>query len=352
MIEFKKVHELLNLDSSDVKNPFYCDTDSLFLTLPFSLEKETDKAFKFIDHIQTTINEKSLAEFLKLHNIKIRETEENPLLRCDFKNEFLIKSMILYSKKRYISIIINKNDNGDIFYDIDIKGVDGKRTTNKFVKILVDDLISYLKNIESDDNIYKREDILNKIILRYRNDIFNYKNKSIYENINYFAMPVNVNKHISELKTVSGYYKGTLNFDIVGIPTWEYKRGKGKWLRVKLKDESYIPVLIKELEKYPQIKIQNKKPEELISDITIPDEYLQQENATVEKIFGIFEIDYDKYFDQLLQKIDLLYRPFDEMFCENLVIKNNKTLPLNFIIFGQDNIYTSTVTQGFPEFIF
>ncbi len=98
MIEFGLVDDLLNIDTIGVDNPIYIDTDSLFLELPTSLEHDTENAMKYIDILQDEVNWNYLKQFLDKHNIKIREKEENPLLVCDFKNEYMIKSMILYSK--------------------------------------------------------------------------------------------------------------------------------------------------------------------------------------------------------------------------------------------------------------
>lgn len=343
MISFDLVDDLLNLDILDMDNPIYIDTDSLFLTLPVSIEKEKEKALEYIDVLQDKINNTSMKNFLHMHNIQIREKEENPLLICDFKNEYMIKSMILYSKKRYISVIIKYDKEGKLYYDIDIKGVEGKRATNAFVKVIVFDLIDYLKTLESTENIYDRYEILRKVMIPYRKKLFDYSKKSIQENIEYFSMPVNVNKQIKDLKNVAGYYKGTVIFDIVGERTWEYVRGKGKWLRVKLKDDSFIPQILDDFKEYPQIKMGKKKPHDLIRDITIPDEFLQQDNPVIQTIFKAFEVDYDTYYDQLLKKVALLYRPFDIPFCDKLNLRVKKTLPQNFIIFGDDNAYNLNI---------
>ncbi len=340
MIEFDLVDDLLNLDIIDIDNPIYIDTDSLFLTLPVSLEHDTKKAMEYIDILQDNINLVQMKDFLDMHNIKIREKEENPLLICDFKNEYMIKSMILYAKKRYISVIIKRDKSGKMYYDVDIKGVEGKRATNEFVKVIVMDLIEYLKTLESTEHIYDRIAILREVMIPYREKLFSYANKSIQENIDYFSMPVNVNKQISDLKNVAGYYKGTVIFDIVGERTWEYVRGKGKWLRVKLKDESYIPTILNDFKLYPQIKMGKKKPHELIRDITIPDEFLQQDNDVVNGLFKCFEVDYNTYYEQLLKKIALLYKPFDIPFCDKLNTRIKKTLPMNFMMFGDDKLYT------------
>lgn len=340
MILFNIVDKLLNMDTGDMINPFYCDTDSLFLTLPVSLEKQPTIANDYIKVLQDTINNEVMSKFLHIHNIKIREKEKSPLLIADFKNEFMIKSMILYSKKRYISVIIKTDKTGKIYYDIDIKGVEGKRATNAFVKVIVDDLIEYLKKLEDVNNVYDRSAILNEVMVPYRDKIFSYANKSVIENIEYFSMPVNVNKHIKELKNVAGYYKGTVIFDITGEKTWEYSRGKGKWLRVKLKDESFIPQILSNFEAYPQIKTAGKKTDDLIRDITIPDEFLQQDNDVVNKIFKTFTVDYETYYDQLLKKISLLYRPFDIPFCEKLNLRVGKNVPQNFIIVGQSKLHS------------
>jgi hypothetical protein len=340
MIKFNLVDDLLNIDTRDnMQNPIYIDTDSLFIELDIDLIKQKKKAQSQIDSLQNMINYDILGDFLKLHNIQVREREDKPLLWCDFKNEYMIKILVLYSKKRYISVLIKYDKNGEMYYDIDIKGVEGKRATNAFVKKIVDDLLVYLKQLEIDDDIYTRFDILNKVIVPYRKTIFEMKNKSITDNIKYFSLPVNVKKRIDELKTVQGYYKGTLTFDICGERSWEYRLGKGHWVRVKIKDESYIPEIMRQLSKYPQIKIKNKKPNDIIRDITIPDEYMG--TKIVDTLFtNVFEIDYDTYYEQLLKKISLLYRPFDEIFTDKLEGRIKKTLPKDFMIFGDESVFS------------
>lgn len=340
-IKFDLVDTLLNIDYSESNNPIYCDTDSIFLSLPVVIEENKKKSDEYINNLQDIINEEKIDHFLKLHNIKIREKEAEPLLKCVFKNEYMIKSMILYSKKRYISIFINYDKEGKRYYDIDLKGVEGKRATNKFVKILVDDLIEYLKSVSNIKNIYTRNELLEYILERYHKEINAYKNKSIYENIEYFSMPVNVNKYIKDLKTVSGYYKGTLVFDIVGEKLWDFSRGKGRWLKVILKDESYIPKIMSDFKKFEQIKIENKKPLDLITDITIPDELLVKETPVIDQIFKVFDIDYESYYEQLLKKIALLYMPFDILFCKDLHKRMRKDVPTNFLIFGEKSTFSN-----------
>jgi hypothetical protein len=343
MISFDIVDDLLNFDTLGVDNPIYIDTDSLFLTLPVSLEHQREEAKKYVNALQDTINLESLKDFLHMHNIKIREKEESPLLICDFKNEYMIKAIILYSKKRYISVIIETDKDGNQYYDIDIKGVEGKRATNAFVKKIVDDLIEYLKKLENTNNIHDRFGILENVMLPYREAVLAMKNKSIYENIDYFSMPVNVNKQIEQLKNVAGYYKGTVIFDIVGEKSWAHFRGKGRWLKVSLKDESYIPTIMKEFAEFEQIKIANKKPHMLIRDITIPDDYLQKENAVVDSLFDAFEVDYEGYYEQLLKKIALLYRPFDEAFCDKLDKRITKTVSPKLMILGEHHIFEKDI---------
>lgn len=345
MIRFTTVDDLLNIDSNkQLENLIYIDTDSLFLKLPIEIEKNSEQAMNYVNILQDEINDNYLLKFLHKHNIKIREKEENPLLKVDFKNEYLIKSMILYAKKRYISVIIEYKDDGTPCYDIDLKGVEGKRVTNRFVKILVNDLISYIKDINDDTNIYDRFDILYKIIKKYISDFYTIDSNNIYDILSYFALPVNVNKKIPELKNVAGYYKGTVIYDSVTKENfWEDRTGKGKWLCVKLKDESYIPDILDRFSKYSQIKTEKKKLDDIIKDITIPDEALQKESDAIKDLFQIFEINYDYYTELLLKKVKLMYNPFDQEFCNNLEKKLNNNLPQNYSIFTEDSIYEYSI---------
>lgn len=340
MLNFNIVDELLNIDSNkSLNNLIYIDTDSLFLQLPLNIEENKILATECIDTLQDDINNNYINKFLNLHNIKIREKEESPLLSVNFKNEYLIKIMILYSKKKYISVIIKYDKNGEIFYDIDLKGVEGKKATNKFVKIIVDDLLEYIKKIKSDEKIYDRYDLLYKILKIYITNIYKYNTNNIYDVLEYFSLPVNVNKNLKELKNVAGFYKGTIIFDVITKENyWNGRTGKGKWLCVKLKDESKIPEIISEFSKYDTIK-QNKSIEEIIKDITIPDEYLQKESEVINDIFKYFELNDNYYIELLLKKIKLMYKPFDEDFCETLLKKQKKHLPNNYMIFGEKNIY-------------
>lgn len=340
MLTYNYIDSLLNLDDLGLNNPIYIDTDSLFLTLPCSLEKETELAKNYINALQDEINLDNLKDFLYAHNIKVRDTEDNPLLSGAFKNEYMIKSMILYSKKRYISVIIKYKEDGTRYYDIDLKGVEGKRVTNKFVKILVDDLLVYLRELDNTDDIYTRLDILNLIIKKYLTDLYSVDGTNIYKVLDYYALPVNVGKQIETLKNVAGYYKGTINFDIVtGENFWSGRTGKGKWLAVKLKNESFIPKIVSQFKKYPSIKIEGKKPEDFIKDITIPDEYLQKNNEVVENLFNVFSLDYDYYTELLLKKIKLMYNPFDPDLCNNLLKKISNNAPHKFSIIGEHIIY-------------
>ena len=347
MIRFTTVDDLLNIDfNRDLKNLIYIDTDSLFLKLPIEIESNNEKALEYINTLQDEINDKYLLKFLHKHNIQIREKEENPLLKVVFKNEYLIKSMILYAKKRYISVIIKYKEDGTPYYDIDLKGVEGKRVTNKFVKIIVDDLIKYIKNIDNDSNIYNRFDILYNIIKKYISDFYEVNSDNIYDILSYFSLPVNVNKQISELKNVAGYYKGTIIYDsVTGENYWEGRAGKGKWLCVKLKDESYIPDILNKFDEYDQIKTEKKKIHDIIKDITIPDEALQKESSSVKHLFEVFEINYDYYTELLLKKIKLMYNPFDPEFCNNLEKKINNNLPHNYSIFSDDVIYEYSIME-------
>ena len=347
MLQFTKVDELLNIDTNnDLNNLIYIDTDSLFLTLPVEIEKNFEKVGTCIEQLQDQINDIYLDDFLKMHNIKIRDKEDNPLLKVDFKNEYLIKSMILYAKKRYISVIIKYDKNGDIYYDIDLKGVEGKRATNKFVKNIVEELLDYIKKLKSTDKIYNRFDILYKIINRYIKEFYSINNTNIYDLLSYFSLPVNVNKQISELKNVAGYYKGTVIYDsIMNKNYWKGKTGKGKWLCVKLIDESYIPNILKKFSEYEQIKTEGKKIHELIKDITIPDDILQKESELINDLFKVFTINYDYYTELLLKKIKLMYNPFDEIFCQNLLKKKTNDLPHNYSIFSNDKVYNYSVLE-------
>jgi len=347
MIYFKEVDDLLNIDSNtNLKNLIYIDTDSLFLKLPFDIESNNTKALEYVNILQDEINDNYLLDFLHKHNIQIREKEEKPLLKVDFKNEYLIKSMILYAKKRYISVIIKYKDDGTSYYDIDLKGVEGKRVTNKFVKILVEDLISYIKNIDADSNVYDRFDILYKIIKKYISDFYKIDADNIYDILSYFSLPVNVNKKLDELKNVAGYYKGTVIYDaITGENFWENRTGKGKWLCVKLKDESYVPDILQRFAKYDHIKTENKKIDDIIKDITIPDEVLQKETSSIKDLFQVLEINYDYYTELLLKKVKLMYNPFDPEFCDNLLKKKNNNLPNNYSIFSEDAIYEYSILE-------
>lgn len=345
MIKFDYVDNLLNIDTNTaLKNLIYIDTDSLFLTLPIEIESNNELALNYVNILQDEINDNYLANFLKKHNIKIREKEENPLLRVDFKNEYLIKSMILYAKKRYISVIIKYREDGTSYYDIDLKGVEGKRVTNQFVKILVDELLIYIKKINSKDAVYTRFDILYKIIKKYISDFYTINSDNVYDVLSYFSLPVNVNKQISELKNVAGYYKGTIIYDSVTKDNfWKGRTGKGKWLCVKLKDESFIPDILDRFEQYPNIKTEKKKIGDIIKDITIPDEMLQKESSVITELFEVFEINYDYYIELLLKKIKLMYNPFDPIFCDNLEKKITNNLPCNYSIFSEDVIYEYTL---------
>jgi len=344
MIKFNIIDDLLNLDDLNIDNPIYIDTDSLFLTMPTSLENEEKLSQNYINLLQDEINDVYLRDFLYYHNIKIRDKEESPLLIADFKNEYMIKSMILYAKKRYISVIIKYKEDGSRYYDIDLKGVEGKRVTNKFVKNLVDDLIEYIKKLDNTNEIYTRYDLLYNIVKKYIDDIYTIDGLNIYDVLDYFSLPVNVGKQIINLKNVAGYYKGTINFDIVtGENYWDGKTGKGKWLAVRLKNEAFIPKILKQYEKYPAIKTENKKPYDLIKDVTIPDEYLQKNSEVVADLFNIFTLDYDYYTELLLKKIRLMYNPFDVMFCDNLLKKINNNSPQNFSIIGENYVFEKKI---------
>jgi hypothetical protein len=345
MIKFEEVDRLLNIDSNkELKNLIYIDTDSLFLTLPVEIETDRERAEEYVNTLQTEINDNYLLKFLHMHNIKIREKEENPLLRVDFKNEYLIKSMILYAKKRYISVIIKYKKDGSPYYDVDLKGVEGKRVTNNFVKIIVNDLIEYIKNIKTDTTVYSRFDILYNIIKKYISDFYKVDSDNIYDILAHFSLPVNVNKKIEKLKNVAGYYKGTIIYDSVTKENyWKDRTGKGKWLCVKLKDESYIPDILKRFGEYDQIKTEGKKIKDIIKDITIPDEALQKESDSVRALFDIFEINYDYYTELLMKKITLMYNPFDPEFCNNLSKKQNNNLPNNYSIMSEGEIYEYSI---------
>jgi intein/homing endonuclease len=319
------------------------NTDSMFIPLPCEIEEDYELTLKYIENLQNDINGKYTDYFLNLHNIKVREYESEPLLPVKFKNEYLIKSLILYAKKRYISVFIEKKlEDGTIVYAIDPKGVEGKRVTNSFVKSIVFDLFDYLEALDKNTKIYDRFDILDKVIIPYINNIYNVDTSNIYEIVSYLSLPVNVNKKLNDLKNVAGYYKGTIIFDAIAAEKyWEGRTGKGKWLCIKLNDESAIPEILNQFAKFPQIKIEKKKTEELVRDITIPDEFLQKESEAVSDLLQYFSINYDYYIELLMKKVKILYNPFDSKFCDNLSKKLTNDLPVNFSIFSDEYVYTN-----------
>lgn len=399
-------NKYLNFDvDKEFKNyVIYNDSDSMFIYLDEVLKETKLSLHDVINYLQNEVNNNILHKFALLHNIDYSIIDKsNYLLPFEFKNEFYLKRMILYAKKKYIGIIKNI-ETGDLI--IEIKGLEGKKTTSKLIKFIVDDFISKIIDDNFDlSNFYKCEYYFD-LIVKIKKYINEYS--SIRDVINLIAEPIKKNKNYIELKSIQSHSKGMIIFDYYfdkknNTQFWLKYSGKGLSIPIQLKkfnsnkfintynlikntealniieymkkyidlkeydifikyvddfiktyDEVYIKALnsndeelIKKISKNRNFKkITNyidKYISKYIQSITLP-ELLLDDNIVINIFKDLnFEIDYSKLFSKVYKKIDIFYKPF-----LSISIKTDKkTLSDNL-----DNIYEDDVIFDILKNIF
>jgi len=327
-----------NLHQTDYDTIVYTDTDSVFISLEKFIKngKNEKDLIKEIENSTINIGKEFAQDILK--NDKYIENFDNLLLRIRFKNEYLLKNVIFYAKKKYLGIKINKDGS----FSPVMTGVEGKKNTSKFIKQIVDDLINYLIEIEIGKEDFSSERLY-KLYKHYENQILSIRNFS--EAIELLGLPLNITKNVDDLKSVQSQYRGTIVFDvlteeILKINFWEEnKSGKGVLLYIDSKkiDLIYVEKIINKFKSLEKIKLNLEKndPREYIEAITVPADFINDKEI-LSKLENDLIVDYERYIDILRQKFNLMYSVLNEEFCDKLV--SEKTRKQNMIFIKPEQI--------------
>lgn len=292
------IHDILRVaeDTDIVK---IIDTDSLFIRLG----KQDDLRTKITD-TENFVNGR-MRDFQNMHNMN-----RTDLVYMWLKNEFKINKIIAYTKKRYIADTIELEKNAR---KVEIRGIEGRRATMKFVLDIVEHLQNYVQqeNAEIDlKAIYY--DVFKKIEAAF-----------CKFNISYLAQPINPPKSFTELKSVQSPARGMINFDIFVSEVFAKVYTKGLHLPIHLSEEALqnrelekkCKEILKRYSKFPAIKMERKKKDtdatfyaRIIKDLTIPE--VMMNAATLEQIqkLGI-RIDFVGLLKIFFKKFTHLFSP-------------------------------------------
>ena len=296
------IHDILaNAENVDVVR--IIDTDSLFIQL-----KDFTDLHESISSVEEYINGEMMS-FMDMHNMN-----RTDMIRMRLKNEFYLPRLIAFSKKRYIGAtydFVKKKKK------VEIRGIEGRRATTKFILEIVSHLQKYIE--QDDDNIDLKTifyDVFKKI--EYSFSKFN---------IDYIGMPINPPKNFAELKSVQSPARGMINFDTLVTPVFSKMYTKGLYFPIYISESmlSSSPDLMKRCKavlkaysKFPSIKLERKKKDtdesyyaRFVKDITVPE--VMMNSKTMDDLVKIgIRIDFVSILKTFFKKFILLFSPVFE----------------------------------------
>lgn len=293
------IHDILSVaeDTGAVK---IIDTDSLFIHLGECEDLKGD-----IENIEKYINSEMIG-FMELHNMNRTDT-----VAMRLKNEFQIRKIIAYSKKRYIADTVELSKNSR---KVEIRGIEGRRATNKFVLDIVTHLQKYIQ--QEDGNVNLKHifyDVFKKL-----EDAF------VKFNVDYISAPINPPKSFSDLKSIQSPARGMINFDFLVSDVFSKIYVKGKHIPILISEEALATNkklrkkcddIIKKYESYESVKLKRTKKDtdesfisKTIKDLTIPE--IMMNTATINDIINLgIRIDYTKILEVFFKKFGNLFSP-------------------------------------------
>ncbi len=296
------IHEILER-AENVDIVKITDTDSMFV----HIGKHEDLKKK-ISEVEKYINEEML-RFMDMHNMN-----RTPMVNMRFKNEFKVNRMIAYSKKRYIADTIDMESDKR---KVEVRGIDGRRATTKYILAIVQHLQNY---IQQDDDSIDLKTIFYDVFKKLEDAFCKF-------DISYIGMPINPPKKFSELKSVQSPARGMLNFDIIISDVFSRMYTKGLYIPIyigedTLKTNKELMKRCKEVlyrySKFPAIKLERKKKDtdesyvcRYIKDLTIPE--VMMNNKTFEDITKLgIKINFVEILKTFFKKFILLFSPVFE----------------------------------------
>lgn len=293
------INDILKV-AEDVDIVKIIDTDSLFI----QIGKGEDLQER-ISNIEEYINDKMI-EFMDMHNMNRTET-----VKMLLKNEFYLPRLVAYTKKRYIGVTYDaKKDKKKI----EIRGIEGRRATTKFIL----DVVSHLETFVLSDS-----DVINLKEIFY--DVFKKIEKAFCTfDIGYISMPINPPKSFSELKSIQSPARGMLNFDIMIDQIFTKMYTKGLHIPIYISEDAIktnedlrvaCTKVIQKYESLEAIKLKRLKRDtdesffsKTITDITIPEVVMNKD--TLDKISSLgIKIDFISILQTFITKFGHLFSP-------------------------------------------
>lgn len=296
------VEDILSVaDSFDVVK--IIDTDSIFV----KLGDQKDLKAKILE-IETFVNG-SMIEFMDMHRMN-----RDDFIKMWLKNEFYIERIIAYSKKRYVASTLDVEKDKK---KIEIKGIEGKRATTKYVVDIVAHLQKYISSSSDDIDL---KDIFYDVFNKIEESIKNY-------DIGYISMPVNPPRSFDELKSVQSPARGMMNFDIIITEVFGKMFSKAYHYPINISPKllsenqnlrSLCQQVIDRYENMDSIKLTRLKrdtDEDFISkqvkDMSIPEILLNSKTMNQLETLGI-RIDFESILKTFFKKFLSLFSPVFE----------------------------------------
>lgn len=276
------------------------DTDSVFVML-----QNSDSIQNEINDTEQYINSE-MVNFMDMHNMNYTD-----FIRMRLKNEMYIPRIIAFSKKRYIANSHNMAKNKS---HIEIKGIEGKRATNKFVLDVVEHLKKYIQQESVEVNL---KDIFYDVYEKIEESIKNFK-------MDYISLPINPPRDFGKLKTMQGPTRGMLNFDIMIDDVFSKVHYKGLYVPIYITPHAILnnqklqikcDEICKKYQKTGIIKMEKKKKESeeeyicrYIKDMTIPEPMMNAKIVNSISDLNI-RIDFIGILKTYFKKFILLFSP-------------------------------------------
>lgn len=278
------------------------DTDSLFI----KLGKCEDLKGR-INKIETYINDQ-MKKFQEMHNMNFTD-----MVNMRLKNEFYLPKIIAFSKKRYIGVTYDFEKD---VKKIEIRGIEGRRATTKYILDIVDHLQEYVK--QDDEYIDLKTvfyDVFKKIETAY-----------LKFDVDYIAMPINPPKDFLELKSVQSPARGMINFDVMISEVFSKMYIKGLYFPIYISEEAFsnekllnkCKSVIEKYKSFNSIKMEKKKKDtdesfmiRYIKDLTIPE--IMMNRTTIQEIVDLgIKINFVEILRSFFKKFVLLFSPVFE----------------------------------------